>query len=161
MSTETENVLKTVIFFKKKDENDFETIMITFEAYFMRKNITHKRTMFHLRAECPKNVSQDSCEHDMNSQMVVTSPANNKKIKDRFNIGLQDKGFSERLQINSNLKLDKALEMARSYEQIRTQMKERQRLKKKRQRILNERGKLQKYSQIETRRKIYRKKPAT
>lgn len=39
----------------------------------------------------------------------------NEEIQDRFVIRLQDKGLSEHLQFTPDLKLDKALEMVRSY----------------------------------------------
>ncbi len=40
----------------------------------------------------------------------------NEQIKDQFIIGFQNKWLSERLPLNPNLKLDKVLEMAKSYE---------------------------------------------
>ena len=54
MCKEEESVLKTVTFWKKEDENDFETVMIKFEPHSLpKKNTSHKKAMFHLSAQCP------------------------------------------------------------------------------------------------------------
>ena len=48
---EGENVLKTVIFSEKEDENDFEMVMTKFQAHFMPKNTIHEKAMFYLSAQ--------------------------------------------------------------------------------------------------------------
>ena len=50
----------------------------------------------------------------------------NEEIKNRFIIWLLDKRLSEHLKFTPKLKLDKALDMVKSYEQIRTQIEERE-----------------------------------
>ena len=55
MNKEEENVLKAVTFSKKEDKNDFKTLMIKFKTHFMpKKNTTHKKAVFQLRAQCPR-----------------------------------------------------------------------------------------------------------
>lgn len=52
MGKEVENVLKTFKFSKKEDENDFEIVMIIFEAHFLpKKKRTHEKAIFHLRTQ--------------------------------------------------------------------------------------------------------------
>ena len=88
-----------------------------------KKNTTHKKAMFYLRAQCLRCVityAKTLYEFANGGNF----PSKNKEIKGRLKT--QNKGLSECFQFTLDLKLDKALEMVRSYEQIRTQMKERQ-----------------------------------
>ena len=53
-------------------------------------------------------------------------PQKNDQIRDCLVIGLKSKESSEKLQIREALSLEKAIEIARCYEQVETQMEEMQ-----------------------------------
>ena len=79
--SETENVYKTGLYSKKGNENDFDTVLMKFEAHIiLKKNVTHENVKFHSRAK--------NCVFENN----------NEEIKNRFVIELEDKRQSERLR---------------------------------------------------------------
>ena len=53
-------------------------------------------------------------------------PQKNDQIRYHLVIGLKSKELSEKLQLREDLSMEKAVEIARSYEQVKTQMEEMQ-----------------------------------
>ena len=115
MDNEAENVSETVIFSKEEDKNDWQT-------HFMPKNTRHEKAMFHLRAQYPRKCVTIFVRTLYELANGYNFTTKNEEIKDRFIIELQDKWLSKHLQFTPN----KVLDISRNYEQIRTQMKERQ-----------------------------------
>ena len=74
-----ENVLKTVTFSEKEDKNDFETVMIKFDAHFMPKNTTQEKTMFDLRVQGDGESVTIFARTLMNLQLLVNSLIRAKK----------------------------------------------------------------------------------
>ena len=82
--------------------------------------------MFHLRTQRPGKFVTTFARTLYELADGCNFVNENEEIKNRLFSGLQDKGQSVRLQLTSELKFNKALEMAKSYEQIKTLMEETQ-----------------------------------
>ena len=122
MGPEAEDILAS--FGLSDDESkEYDDVMNKFDGYFVhRKNPIFERAKFNQRVQAEtETVDQfvtalyalvEHCEYEgLKEQM----------IRDRLVVGLRDSKLSERLQLDSDLDLKKALAMARNSEAVRAQ----------------------------------------
>ena len=122
MGPEAEDILAS--FGLSDDESkDYDDVMNKFDGYFVqRKSPIFERAKFNQRVQAEtETVDQfvtalyalvEHCEYQgLKEQM----------IRDRLVVGLRDSKLSERLQLDSDLDLKKALAMARNSEAVRAQ----------------------------------------
>ena len=95
-----------------------------FNTYFVPQvNVIHERATFHKRSQSEgesveyiRSLSEFS-EHAQFAEKEET-------IRDGLVLGLQDQELSHKLQLESDLSLDKAVTIARQHELVKTQIKE-------------------------------------
>ncbi|XP_052817965.1 uncharacterized protein K02A2.6-like [Mya arenaria] len=125
MGKEAEHIVKTFEFEEGEEDTDYETVLGKFEKYFVpKRNIIHERAKFHLRMQKEgENVETFVRElYEIAEHCDFTDK--NEEIRDRLVIGILDKKLSERLQLKSDLTLDKAIELARQNELVKSQIKD-------------------------------------
>ena len=125
MGQEAEHVMKTFNFSESEDPNKFDDVFAKFDGYFKPSvNIIHERAKFHSR----KQESNETIESFIRSlyELAETCNLDHKQdsIRDRLVIGLFDKRCSQKLQLESKLTLDKAIEIVRQNEQIKKEMEQ-------------------------------------
>ena len=133
LGSEADNIFQSFSFPTPTNEgedpaNDFGTVLKMFEDYFVpKRNIIHERAKFHQTTQSPSQ-SIELFLRDLYGKAEYCSFHNkDESIRDQFVIGLVDKNISKRLQLEPDLSLQKAIEIARNYEtvddQIETQKK--------------------------------------
>jgi transposase InsO family protein len=127
MGSEAENILKSFVFEQEDDKKDYAIVLKKYDDYFVpKKNVIHERARFHLRGQghgesveaFVRNLHEiaDHCDFGDKSE----------QIRDRLVIGIVDKELSEKLQLQPDLTLDKAVGMARNSELVKSQMRDQQ-----------------------------------
>jgi len=107
------------------DGKKFDTVVERFNAYFVPKvNVIHERAQFHSRSQKhEENIEayvRALYELSENTQFEKREEA----IRDRLVLGVKDRELSEKLQLTAGLELDKAVETARQWEQVKAQLAE-------------------------------------
>ena len=129
MGKQAEHIYKSFTL-EKKGEEDYETILERFDAYFVpKRNVIHERARFHQR----RQYAGESVEAFIRSLYELAencdfADARDEQIRDRIVIGLLDKNVS---QMKSGLNLQTAVELARQAELVKSQSTERESLETK------------------------------
>ncbi|KAK3101745.1 hypothetical protein FSP39_006077 [Pinctada imbricata] len=125
MGLQAEHVFKSFVFSVDEDQTKYEDVMKKFDSYFVpKRNVIHERAKFHMRTQGQGESVEtfirslhelaEHCEFDNKSEV----------IRDRLVIRIRDKEVSEKLQLQADLTLDKACEMARNSELVKSQIKD-------------------------------------
>ena len=121
MGEEADNILCS---FHLLEENSkkFTTVRDSFERYFIKKrNVIYERTKFNLRVQKPEE-TVDSFITDLHSLAECEyGDLHDQLIRDRIVVGLLDKKLSEKLQMDSELTLEKAVTIAKQSEAVKQQ----------------------------------------
>lgn len=125
MGKEAEHIFKSLQFAEAGDEKKFEKVLEKFNEYFIpKRNIIHEGARFHQRAQ----QSGESIETFVRSLHEISEFCDftdkKEQIRDRLVIGISDKELSEKLQLRSDLTLEKAVEIARQSEMVKSQIKD-------------------------------------
>ena len=107
----------------EEDGKKYKTVKESFENYFVKKqNIIYKRSIFNWRVQKPDE-SVDSFITDLHrlAESCQYDDLNDQLIRDRIVVGLCDQKLSEKLQMDSELTLEKAVISARQNEAIKQQ----------------------------------------
>lgn len=125
MGKEAEHIFKSLQFAENGDEKKFEKVFEKFDEYFIpKRNIIHERARFHQRAQQPGE-SIETFVRNLHEISEYCDFADKKEqIRDRLVIGISDKELSEKLQLRSDLTLEKAVEIARQSEMVKSQIKD-------------------------------------
>ena len=132
MGSEAEKIYSTfVIHTTHRDGQDppdppnttFDDVVTMFDNYFTpKRNIIHERAVFHKRTQLPgENVETyiralyDLAEH-------ADFPDKESMIRDRMVVGLSDRELSEKLQLQADLTLKDATQLARQHELVKQQL---------------------------------------
>lgn len=106
-----------------EDARDYDKVTAAFDHYFVpRRNVIYERARFNQRSQLEHEPVEsfvkdlhrlaDSCEFGILKDEL---------IRDRLVVGLQDRALSERLQLDADLTLEKAVNMARNSEAVKSQ----------------------------------------
>ncbi|XP_061920402.1 uncharacterized protein K02A2.6-like [Entelurus aequoreus] len=90
--------------------------------FVVKKNVIYERAKFNMR----KQKEGESVDSFVTALYALAEHCSygmlhNELIRDRLVVGLQDKGLSERMQLDADLTLDKAIRMARQSEEVKRQ----------------------------------------
>lgn len=90
--------------------------------FVVKKNVIYERAKFNMRKQ-REGESVDSVVTALYALAEHCSYGvlHNELIRDRLVVGLQDKGLSERMQLDADLTLEKAIRMARQSEEVKRQ----------------------------------------
>ena len=123
MGPEADHIFKTFTFASADDANKFDKVIELYEAHFIpRRNITYERAQFYQRTQKDGETIEtfvrtlyDLAEH------CTFGALKSEQIKDRIVIGVQNSTLSQKLQLQTDLTLEKAIELAKQYELVQTQ----------------------------------------
>ncbi|UYV64679.1 hypothetical protein LAZ67_3001645 [Cordylochernes scorpioides] len=129
MGDRADDIFRTFKFEKEEEATKIDSVLKAFDSHFcVRKNIIYERAKFNSRnQEDREPVDEfitslyklaDSCEFEGLHEQL---------IRDRIVVGVRDKALSERMQLDSELTLEKAVKMVRQQEAVRQQQVDLQR----------------------------------
>ena len=125
MGREAEHIFKSFVFDNEDDKKDYEIVLEKYDEYFVpKRNIIHERAKFHQRSQ----KSGETVETFVRSLYEIAEhcefPDKKEQIRDRLVIGILDRELSEKLQLTPELTLEKAVDMARQFELVKSQLKD-------------------------------------
>ncbi|KAK7093228.1 hypothetical protein V1264_007018 [Littorina saxatilis] len=108
-----------------EDSKKYDVVLEKFNEYFLpKKNVIHERAKFHRREQ----KEEESVEQYIRALYDLSEYAEfaekETTIRDRLVLGVVDKELSQKLQLESDLDLQKAMRIARQHEQVTQQLKE-------------------------------------
>ncbi|UYV69063.1 K02A2.6-like [Cordylochernes scorpioides] len=129
MGDRADDIFRTFKFEKKEEATKIDSVLKAFDSHFcVRKNIIYERAKFNSRIQEDREPVDefitslyklaDSCEFEGLHEQL---------IRDRMVVGVRDKALSERMQLDSELTLEKAVKMVRQQEAVRQQQVDLQR----------------------------------
>ena len=124
MGSDAERVFSQFNLSEEEGKN-FDTVLEKFNTHFVPQvNVIPERATFHKRSQR----EGESVEEYVRSLFELSEHAQfaekEETIRDRLVLGLQDQELSQKLQLESDLTLDKAVTIARQHELVKTQIKE-------------------------------------
>ena len=124
MGSDAERVFSQFNLSEEEGKN-FDTVLEKFNTHFVPQvNVIHERATFHKRSQR----EGESVEEYVRSLFELPEHAQfaekEETVRDRLVLGVQDQELSQKLQLESNLTLDKAVTIARQHELVKTQIKE-------------------------------------
>lgn len=102
--SEAENIFKSFTFGPDEKEDDYNTVLAKYVAYFIpKKNVIHERACFHQRVQKQGEVTE-SCIKVLyklsdNCDFGQSKSAN---IRDRLVVGIRNKELSKRMQLKTS-----------------------------------------------------------
>ena len=109
----------------EEDSTKFNVVLGKFDGYFVpKRNIIHEQARFHARNQKPdKNI--ETYAHALH-ELAATAEFSNKEesMRDRLLLGVLDTELSENLLLKPDLTLDGAVQEARQYELVKSQLSE-------------------------------------
>ncbi|UYV68869.1 K02A2.6-like, partial [Cordylochernes scorpioides] len=129
MGDRADDIFRTFKFEKEEEATKLDSVLKAFDSHFcVRKNIIYERAKFNSRIQEDREPVDefitslyklaDSCEFEGLHEQL---------IRDRIVVGVRDKALSERMQLDSELTLEKAVKMVRQQEAVRQQQVDLQR----------------------------------
>ncbi|UYV70227.1 hypothetical protein LAZ67_7002242 [Cordylochernes scorpioides] len=129
MGDRADDIFRTFKFEKEEEATKIDSFLKAFDSHFcVRKNIIYERAKFNSRIQEDREPVDefitslyklaDSCEFEGLHEQL---------IRDRIVVGVRDKALSERMQLDSELTLEKAVKMVRQQEAVRQQQVDLQR----------------------------------
>ncbi|UYV67682.1 K02A2.6-like [Cordylochernes scorpioides] len=129
MGDRADDIFRTFKFEKEEEATKFDSVLKAFGSHFcVRKNIIYERAKFNSRIQEDREPVDefitslyklaDSCEFEGLHEQL---------IRDRIVVGVRDKALSERMQLDSELTLEKAVKLVRQQEAVRQQQDDLQR----------------------------------
>ncbi|UYV72447.1 hypothetical protein LAZ67_9003186, partial [Cordylochernes scorpioides] len=129
MGARADDIFRTFKFEKKEEATKIDSVLKAFDSHFcVRKNIIYERAKFNSRIQEDREPVDDfitslykladSCEFEGLHEQL---------IRDRIVVGVRDKALSERMQLDSELTLEKAVKMVRQQEAVQQQQVDLQR----------------------------------
>ena len=124
MGPEAENIF-TQFGLVDADANDFQTVIGRFNAYSEpKRNVIHERAKFHKRNQKEGESVEEYIRHLYELSEHADFADSESTIRYRLVLGLLDQELSEKLQLESELTLTKAIQLARQSELVKSQIRE-------------------------------------
>lgn len=124
MGPQAEGIFKSFAF-SNGDERKYKKVMEKFDKYFVpKKNVIHERAKFHIRCQRQGESVEEFVRnlHELAAHCEFRDKDD--QIRDRLVVGILDNDLSEKLQLESELTLVKAVDMARNSELVKNQIKD-------------------------------------
>ncbi|UYV64896.1 K02A2.6-like, partial [Cordylochernes scorpioides] len=129
MGDRADDIFRTFKFEKEEEATKIDSVLKAFDSHFcVRKNIIYERAKFNSRIQEDREPVDEfitslyklanSCEFEGLHEQL---------IRDRIVVGVRDKALSERMQLDSELTLEKAVKLVRQQEAVRQQQVDLQR----------------------------------
>ena len=124
---EANRIFRTLSFTPPECDTDYNTLVSKLTLYFIpKRNIIHERCIFQERVQRASE-SVEEFVRDIQSLALHCDYSNTTEmVRDRFVMGIHDPSVKQKLQLISDLSLDKAVTIARQNEQVLSQMRAQQ-----------------------------------
>ncbi|KAL7865994.1 hypothetical protein SRHO_G00112410 [Serrasalmus rhombeus] len=122
MGDEADDILRGLTL-TAAERGTYKGVRDGFQRFFVvKKNVIYERAKFNMR----KQSEGESVDSFVTALYALAERCNygvlhDELIRDRLMVGLLDKGLSERMQLDAELTLDKAVRMARQSEEVKKQ----------------------------------------
>ncbi|KAJ8259412.1 hypothetical protein GJAV_G00168980 [Gymnothorax javanicus] len=124
MGNEAENIFKSFIFADGEKDDNYDTVLAKFDNYFTpKKNVIHERACFHMRVQKVGETAESFIKalYEL-SENCDFGQSRSEHIRDRLVVGIRDKEVSRRLQLMSDLTLEKAIQTVQQAEDVALQI---------------------------------------
>ena len=119
---------RTLTFVAPEVDTDYETLVSKLtESFIPQRNVIHERCVFQNRQQLA-NESVDEFARELQTLVVhwEYKEQTNEMVRDRFVMGVRDQAVKQKLQLITDLNLDKAMIIAIQHEQVKLQKREQQ-----------------------------------
>ena len=124
MGPEADRILDTFTM-TEADRNKFAPVLAKFDEYFVpKRNIIHERAQFHRCSQKENETVDEYVRRLYDAAQYADFADKDNTIRDRLVLGLVDSEISEKLQLEDNLTLDKAISIAKRDDSVKKQLKE-------------------------------------
>ena len=97
----------------EKEGKNFDTVLEKFNTHFVPQvNVIHERATFHKRSQRESESADEYVKSLFELSEHARFAEKEETIRDRLVLGLQDQELSQKLQLESDLSLDKAVTIA-------------------------------------------------
>ncbi|XP_070203517.1 keratin, type I cytoskeletal 9-like [Littorina saxatilis] len=108
-----------------QQQKSFDIVAQRFDTHFTpKRNLIHERALFHQRSQQQGETIEEYVRDLFKLAEFTEFPDRDNTIRDRVVLGVTDQNLSQKLQLEPDLDLDKAVTMARQHEQVKAQMAE-------------------------------------
>ncbi|BES96129.1 tetratricopeptide repeat protein, tpr [Nesidiocoris tenuis] len=124
MGTKAETILETFNL-SIREEESYDSVIQSFNKYFAKKiNVIYERAKFNRRYQFENEpVSEFITSLQELSMSCKYGPLREELLRDRIVVGIRDSGLSAKLQMDSELTLEKAIDGAKDSETVKSQQK--------------------------------------
>ena len=126
MGIQAETIFQTFTFANDDEKKNHDNVLSKFNSHFVPTiNKIHERAKFHSRRQQPGENMETYIRvlYEMAKTCGYTGEQKEEEIRDQLVVGIQNKQTSEKLQLKDNLKLTEAIEICRSSELVKSQMR--------------------------------------
>ena len=126
MGMQAETIFQTFSFEDPAHQNDHDRVLAKFNSHFVPTvNKIHERAKFHSRRQQPGENMETYIRtlYEMAKTCGYSGEQKEEQIRDQLVVGILDKQTSEKLQLKDDLKLADAIEICRSAELVKSQMR--------------------------------------
>ena len=121
MGDEADEILRSFRL-SMEDAKVYDTVKAKFDGHFVkRRNVIYERAKFNLRQEPGESVDSFITSLYGLAEHCGYSRLHDEMIRDRIVVGLRDARLSEKLQLDAELSLDKAVAQVRQAEAVKQQ----------------------------------------
>ena len=121
MGGESEDIFTSFIFVDDADQNNYDRVKEKFDHYFIAKNnVIYERAKFNQRVQ-GQDEPVENFITDLYRLAEFCGSLKDEMIRDRLFVGLKNDKLCEKLQMNSGLTLEQAVQQARQSENVRKQ----------------------------------------
>ncbi|KAK7105840.1 hypothetical protein V1264_017168 [Littorina saxatilis] len=124
MGAQAESIFKQFAL-TAEQQKSFDIVAQRFDTHFTpKRNLIHERALFHQRSQQQGETIEEYVRDLFKLAEFTEFPDRDNTIRDRVVLGVTDQNLSQKLQLEPDLDLDKAVTMARQHEQVKAQMAE-------------------------------------
>ena len=107
------------------DREKFNPVLAKFDEYFVpKRNVIHERAQFHRCSKKENETVDEYVRRLYEAAQYAEFPDKENTIRDRLVLGLLDSEISEKLQLEENLTLEKAISISKRDDTVMKQRKE-------------------------------------
>ena len=128
LGSDAETVFSSFTFTDENEKKDITIVMKKFDDHFVpKRNVIHERAVFHQRSQRQGESVEGYIRalYELAATCEFGAPRD-EQIRDRLVVGILDKTISEELQMKSDLTLEKAIQIARQSEIVKSQLTQQQ-----------------------------------
>ena len=121
---EANRIFRTLTFVSPEKDTEYDTLVSKLTEYFIpKRNIIHERCVFQDRVQTASETVEEFLRDLQALAQHCAYSDTNEMIRDRFVMGINDPSVKQKLQLVTELSLDKAVMIARQNEQVKMEMR--------------------------------------